>query len=60
MRSAFSPPASPSASLPNPATRRPSRITGGGGACGAPGRIHRATESTACGAPECAGEMAVV
>lgn len=45
MRSAFSPPASGPTSLPNPATRQPSRITVGG---------------DACGAPECAGEMVVV
>ncbi|MGN9759683.1 hypothetical protein [Streptomyces sp. SD31] len=60
MRSTFSPSASGTTFLPNPATQRPSRIAvGGDGPC-SPGHIRGATEPTADGAPECAGEMAVV
>jgi hypothetical protein len=60
MRSTFFPSASEPTSLPNPATQRPSRTAVGGDAPGTPGHIREATEPTADGAPECAGEMAVV
>jgi hypothetical protein len=60
MRFVVSPLASGPTSLPNPATRRPSRFSVGGDASAAPGHIHRPTESAADGTPECADEMAVV
>lgn len=60
MRSAFSPLAPGPTSLPNPATRRPSRNAVGCDAFGTPGAIHRATEPPTDGAPECAAETAVV